>query len=117
MNLMEAVEGPTRTSGDRRRFVIGCVVGAVLAIALFSWLITAGNAHLPVRQTFGSDFYDAQATALLHGHWDMPARVLSIDGFRVGSKYYMYFGVWPSLLRMPALALSDSLSGHLAIPS
>ena len=53
----------------------------------------------------------------MHGHWDIPRRVLSVDGFQVGSKYYMYFGVWPSVLRMPLLAVAGSLSGKLTVPS
>ena len=53
----------------------------------------------------------------MHGHWDIPRRVLGVDGFQVGSKYYMYFGVWPSVLRMPLLAVAGSLSGKLTVPS
>jgi hypothetical protein len=103
-------------SPDRRRFVIGCCLGALAALALFGWMITAGTGQFLAREPLGN-FYDAQATALMHGHWDMPRSVLGIDGFQVGSKYYMYFGIWPSLLRMPALLASDSLSGQLSRPS
>ena len=97
--------------------MVGCLFGAVPALLVFGWLLTAGSGDLLARDPFGSDWYDVQAKALMHGHWDMPRQVLSIDGFQVGSKYYMYFGIWPSLLRMPLLAPFGSLSGKLTVPS
>jgi hypothetical protein len=101
----------------RRRFVIGCLLGALAAVLVFGWLITAGTGDLFPARSFASSLYDAQATSLMHGHWDMPGGVLSVDGFRVGSKHYMYFGIWPSLLRLPVLAVSDTWSGRLSVVS
>jgi hypothetical protein len=102
---------------DRRRWSIACAVAGLFAVILFAALLSAGDRTLLVTEPFGSDFYDAQAHALMHGRWNVPARVVGIDGFQVGSKYYMYFGIWPSVLRMPVLLLSSSLSGKLTRPS
>ncbi|MBM3674507.1 MAG: hypothetical protein FJW88_06045 [Actinobacteria bacterium] len=98
--------------GSRRRFATGSAVGALPALAAFAWLLTGGRADLLAKPTFGN-FYDAQARALLHGHWDVPARELFIEGFHIGDKTYTYFGIWPSVLRMPVLAVGDSLYGRL----
>jgi hypothetical protein len=107
----------TTSDHGRRRFVIACLLGGLVALVVFGWLITRGSGHVLATDPLGSNFYDAQATGLLHGHWDVPRHVLGVDGFQVGSKYYMYFGVWPSLLRMPVLAGFGSLSGRLTVPS
>jgi hypothetical protein len=99
-------EVPDLERATRRRFAIGSLVGAVLALIPFAWMLANGRADLTVSERFGN-FYDAQAKALLSGHWDVPQSELFIEGFRVGGKTYTYFGLWPSLLRMPVLAFGD----------
>jgi len=42
---------------------------------------------------------------------------LGIEGFLHGGHTYTYFGVWPSLIRMPFLAVSHALDGKLTAPS
>ena len=73
-------------------------------LALFALLLSGGSTSLLVRDQYGN-FYDAQARALLAGHWDVPARALFFEGFRIHGKTYTYFGVWPAMLRMPFLEL------------
>ena len=60
-----------------------------------------------------SGLYDAQAHRLLGGHWDVPAQKLSLEGFLVHGKTYMYFGPWPAVLRLPIAAVTDRLDGEL----
>ncbi len=105
---------PTRVTGPpaRRAFVIACVVGGVLALIGFVLVLHASPGGFFRRETF-ANFYDAQADAWLHGRWNVPANDLYIEGFRIGSKTYTYFGAWPSLLRLPVLIVSGSAYGHL----
>jgi len=95
------------------RFAVASVVGGVAALAVLAVTISQGHLTLLAREPFGN-FFDAQARSLLHGRWDVPASELFIEGFRRDGKVYEYFGVWPALLRMPLLAVSDSLYGRLA---
>jgi hypothetical protein len=95
-----------------RAFVVASIVGGVLAFAVFALLLSGGTASLLVRDQYGN-FYDAQARALMAGHWDMPARALYFEGFRINGKTYTYFGVWPALLRMPFLQLFPGTAGRL----
>jgi hypothetical protein len=104
--------GAEVSTPGRRRFVTASVLGALPGVAAFTWLVATGRADLFQREVFGN-FYDAQARALLHGHWDVPAGQLYIEGFRIGSKTYTYFGLWPSVLRMPVLAFGDTYYGRL----
>ena len=103
---------PART--DKRRFVEGSAIGGVIAFAVFAGVLTLTGGHpdLLRHDVFGN-FFDAQARALLHGRWDVPAREASFEGFALGSKTYLCFGIWPSLMRMPILAVAPSLQGRL----
>ncbi|MCY7300512.1 MAG: hypothetical protein LH616_15035, partial [Ilumatobacteraceae bacterium] len=60
---------------------------------------------------FGNIF-DAQARALMDGHFDLQRGSLAIESFIVGGKTYTYFPPFPALLRMPILLYSD-LDGRL----
>lgn len=106
------VADPEAERASRRRFAVGSALGAVLALAVFTVTLANGRADLAVRETFGN-FYDAQAKALLDGHWNVRASELFIEGFRIGDKTQTYFGIWPSVLRMPVLAFGDTYYGRL----
>jgi hypothetical protein len=103
-----------KLSAGRRDFVQGYVIGGVVSFAGFAILLTATSGHFDLLRadTFGN-FFDAQAHSLMHGHWNVPAKELSFEGIRRGSNTYTYFGLWPSLLRMPAIAIVPSLYGRL----
>src|SRR5262245_48766851 len=105
---------PVSRPSTRRRFVLAVGVAGVLALVLFAVVLSAGSSDPLTTEPFGADFYDAQAKALMHGRWDVPRRVAGVDGFEVGGKFYIYFGIWPSVVRMPVLLFSDSLTGQLS---
>lgn len=111
----EAPPHPSQASRRvvRRRFTAATAAGLAPAAVLFTWLLTAGRWDLfAPRPT--SDFYDAQAHALLGGHLDIPRSVLGIEAFVVDGRAYMYQGPFPALLRLPVAALTDGLDGRLA---
>jgi hypothetical protein len=115
-------EAETSTSRDesRRRFTIAALVGVGLALIVYLWVLWDHRLD-PLRTAWPqgtfSNFYDIQAHALFHGHWDVPKDSLGIEGWIVGGKEYMYFGPFPSFLRMPILAVTDALDGQLTAPS
>ena len=76
------------------------------------WIITLGSWNL-FQRGFFSDFYDVQARALLHGHWNVPPRSVSIEGFVVKGHTFIYFGPFPSLIRIPILLFTSSFDGRL----
>jgi len=91
---------------------IPALAGSLLALGVFAWYVTIGRRALMVFDPYGN-FYDAQANALRAGHWNVGARELFLEGFRLHGRTYTYFGVWPSLLRMPILAIWPSAYGKL----
>jgi hypothetical protein len=95
-----------------RRFAVGSAIGAVLGFAAFAFVVTGGQGGLAGREPLGG-FFDSQAKALLDGHWDVPGSEVFIEGFQLGDKVYTYFGIWPTVLRMPVLAFGDEYYGRL----
>ena len=99
---------------EKRRFIQGSVIGGAISFAVFAIILTATSGHFDLLRAdqFGN-FFDAQAHSLMHGHWNVPAKEVSFEGIRRGSNTYIYFGLWPSLLRMPVIAIVPSLYGRL----
>ncbi|MCJ7439735.1 MAG: hypothetical protein MUP97_18510 [Acidimicrobiia bacterium] len=97
----------------RARFFLASAVGGALALVVFAYFLLEGRADLFAPE-FLADFYDVQARALMHGHWDVGSKALAFERFTVDGKYYTYFGPWPSLLRMPVLAVTHDLDGELS---
>jgi len=67
--------------------------------------------------TLFGGIHDAQARALFAGHWDLPLRDLGIEAFKIHGHYQTYFGLWPTVLRMPVLAVTHRFDGRLTGPS
>lgn len=105
--------------GDLRRFRWTAVCAMVVAGAPFLWLLWdgwTGGVHL-FRVAYNSDFYDAQARAIMHGHLWVQKSVLDVEAFRHGGHYYTYFGIFPSLIRIPILLVDPSRFGRLTTTS
>jgi hypothetical protein len=79
-------------------------------------VLTAGRLQLTEPQPLGG-LYDAQAHALLEGHWHIPPEGAGIEGIVVDGRTYMYFGPFPAVLRMPVAAVTDRFDGRLAVPA
>jgi hypothetical protein len=89
---------------------------AAPVLVAFGWLLMEGT-WSPLRRRIFDNFFDAQARSFLDGRWDVPRSVVAFEGFEVGGKTYVYFGPWPSLLRMPLLAVTDHFDGRLTTVS
>jgi hypothetical protein len=104
---------------DRRRFTIAVVIGLVVVIIPYLWVLwdlwNPGPSGLrPVQPEF---FYDLQARAMFHGHLYLPPGSLGIEAFLHNGQQFTYFGIFPSLLRMPVLLVTNRLDGRLTAPS
>jgi len=100
-------------AGVRHRYLRACALGGLVAGLLFTWMLCAGRADLLQAHEL-TGIYDAQARALLDGHWDIPREELSLEAYIIDGKAYTYYGPVPSVLRMPILAVTDNLDGRLA---
>ena len=90
--------------GSHRWF---CLSAALCSI-LFANLITGGTYELIYPDSYG-DFFDYQALALLDGRLDVPESAISGEALIVDGKYYGYFGITPSILRLPLLVFGGQV--------
>jgi hypothetical protein len=104
---------------SRHRFTVAVVValGAVsLPYLWILWDLWTSTADA-FRSVAPANFYDLQARAMLAGHLYVPNGSLGIEAFVHGGHQYTYFGLFPSLLRMPVLVLTHQFDGRLTAPS
>ena len=115
-------EGPRRPSASelsRRRFTIAVVIGmAVVLVPLLwvQWDLWSGSLH-PLRAVPYDNFYELQARAMFHGRLDVPNGAFSFEAFVHHGREYTYFGIFPSILRMPVLLATNRFDGELTAPS
>lgn len=111
----------TRTPEEisRRRFTIATVTGTALTLPFTLWLLWdlwSGKVNV-IRGVSFDYFYDRQARAMFHGHLWVPNGDLSIEAFVHDGHQFTYFGLFPSLIRMPILLFTSRLDGDLTAPS
>jgi hypothetical protein len=105
---------------DRRRFVYASLGGVLVASVPYLWLLLndwTGNYNSLRSIPYFGDFYDEQAQAMLHGHLWVATGSLGIEGFVHDGHTFTYFGLLPSLLRIPFIEVAPSLTGRLTAPS
>ncbi len=85
----------------------------------YVWLLWSlwGPVNLLRPSDYENNFYDLQTRAMFHGHLWLANGSLGIEGFIHGGHTYTYFGLFPSIIRMPILALTSSLDGRLTASS
>ena len=92
--------------------------GALLGVLFFVLLATWGQPwHMFDKGPFSTDFYDAQARSMVHGHMDVPSDVARIEGIVVDGKVQIYFGVGPALIRTPLTGWTTFFDRRLSILS
>ena len=104
---------------SRRQFTIGVVVGCVIVLPPLLWVLWdlwSGSLN-PLRSVPYDDFYDLQARAMFHGHLYLPNGRMGIEAFVHNGRQYTYFGIFPSLIRMPILLVTSRLDGEMTAPS
>jgi hypothetical protein len=114
----ETSAAPEGTDGSRRRFTVAAVVGSAVAAVPFLWVLWAPwqSPNFLRATAYENNFYDLQTRAMLHGHLWLANGAVGIEAFVHGGRQYTYFGLFPSLLRMPILAFTTSLDGKLTAP-
>jgi len=119
------VEGPAAhedavaPTGGLHRYVVAVVAGMAAVTVPYLWVLWdlwTGRVDA-LRQLSPDDFYDLQGRAVLGGHLWVPNGSLGIEAFVHGGHEYTYFGLFPSLLRLPVLALTHAYDGRLTAPS
>jgi hypothetical protein len=111
--------GPTDRA-SKQRFVVAVSIGVAVVAIPYLWVLcdlwTRSPSLLRTAWTNGyaSNFYDLQTRAMLHGHLYVAPGALGPEAFVHGGHQYTYFGIFPSLLRLPVFAVTSSLDGKFS---
>ncbi len=99
----------------RRRFTWASLIAIALTAVPFIWILWSDwGPATPFRQSiFENNYFDLQARSIFHGHLSLPNGILGIEGFVHDGRTYTYFGLFPSIIRMPILLVTSSLDGRL----
>lgn len=81
------------------------------------WDLWGGRIDVLRGEVNANNFYELQARAMMHGHFTIPNGSIGIEAFVHDGRQYTYFGLFPSILRMPVLVFTRSLDGRLTAPS
>jgi hypothetical protein len=112
---------PSTITGSRR-FGAVCVAAAIVASIPYLWvLFDLWNGSFSLFRTNNrfdrNPMYDVQARALMHGHLWLPSGSIGYEAFVSNGHQYTYFGIFPSLLRVPVFLFTSSFDGRLFAPS
>ncbi len=103
----------------RGRFAFAAIAGVLVALPFELWVLwdmwTASVNTL--RAVSYDNFYDLQARAMFHGHLYLPNGSMGIEAFVHHGHDYTYFGLFPSLIRMPIMLLTSRFDGQMTAPS
>ena len=112
---------PKVTSRSRRRFTIATLVAMAVSAVPYMWVLwgvgSGSGSQLNAGGASTGKFYDLQARAMFAGHLHVPRGSLGIEAFIHDGRTYTYFGLFPSILRMPVLVFTHYFDGHLTAPS
>jgi hypothetical protein len=104
---------------SRRRFTIAVFGGTAIVLPALLWVmwdLWSGSLN-PLRSVPYDYFYDLQARTMFHGHLYLPNGKMGIEAFVHNGHDYTYFGIFPSLIRMPILLVTSRLDGQMTAPS
>jgi len=108
-----------QTRAGRRRFTIAVTIGVALVAIPYTWIsFSLWTGHFNLLRSVGpSSFYSLQARSMFSGHFEIRPGALGIEAFRHNGHDYTYFGIFPSLIRMPILAITHGVDNVLTGPS
>ena len=112
---IDGVAPQSELDAGRRRFTWAALIAIALTAVPFVWILWSDwGPFQPLRlAVYQDNFYDLQARAMFHGHLSLPNGALGIEGFVHDGRTYTYFGLFPSIIRMPILA-GDQQPGRQA---
>ncbi|MCL1514096.1 hypothetical protein DTJ15_07790 [Parasaccharibacter sp. TMW 2.1891] len=85
--------------------VIWCAAIVWSIMGILSW------SHLPIEYRPGGLrlTFNSMIDHMLHGHFDVDPKTVEEEGFLRNGKVYAYWGIFPSLLRLPVLLFPNGL--------
>src|SRR5271156_217371 len=91
------------TGQNRKRFTLAASIALTIVTIPYLWILWDlwSNSANPLRQLSPDNFYDLQTRAMLAGHLYLQNGSIGIEAFNHDGHQYTYFGLFPSLIRLP----------------
>lgn len=96
-------------SSNRRAYLYSCLIAAGLSAVFFVGILLLSGVNFR-SNSYTTRFYVVQAQSFLDMRWNVPLDVLGLEGFRHSGLWFMYYGPFPALLRLPTELLRPGLS-------
>lgn len=112
MNLHENEIASVFRPSDKIKVLTALAPTLVFCILVFGYFVTYGSYQFLVEEDFGN-FFDYQAMSMLEGRFDVPDFAIRGEAFVIDGRLYGYFGITPSLLRIPFI-LFDLAAGRMS---
>ena len=112
----DAADEQALLNAGRRRFTWAALVAIAVMAVPFIWILWSlwGPVN-PLRNTaYEDNFYELQARAMFHGHLHLANGAIGIEGFVHDGRTYTYFGLFPSIVRMPIMLLTSAWDNKLS---
>ena len=102
-----------------RRYRLVAIMASVAAAVPYFWVLMVlwGSTVNALPSDTSGSIYATQGRAILHGHLSLASGSIGIEAFQHGGRTYTYFGLFPSLIRVPVLLFTHSLDGRLTVVS
>ncbi len=109
MEINSGLQTTDSLSVNRRTYLRVSLIATFSAAIFFIGILLLSGANF-LSKSFTTSFYGEQAQAFLKLRWDVPFDVLGHEGFLHNGQWFMYFGPFPALLRLPLEFLQPGLS-------
>jgi hypothetical protein len=94
------------------------VAGVPYVWALWDlWMSSINPLQSGTPDALSRSAYDVQARAMMSGHFALPNGSIGPEAFVHDGHQFTYFGIFPSLLRMPVFLFTHALDGRLTAVS
>jgi hypothetical protein len=106
-------------AGRFRNVCIAVTLAAAVPYLWALWDLWSGSVN-PLRVDGAADsnpIYAVQARAIMQGHLWIPPGSIAGEAFVAKSHEWTYFGLFPSLIRIPVFLFTSSLDDRLTAPS
>jgi len=91
-----------------------CLAALIVAVSVYYLFLLSNGTFLVFGPEMLDQTYNSMLVHMLHGNFDVDPKAIGLEAMTRNGKTYAYFGVFPALLRLPAMAFTDISRAELA---
>jgi hypothetical protein len=91
-----------------------CLAALIVAVSVYYLFLLSNGTFLVFGPEMLDQTYNSMLVHMLHGNFDVDPKAIGFEAMTRNGTTYAYFGVFPALLRLPAMAFTDISRAELA---